>query len=255
MSLSNSLRQLEQALGDLQDNFEKSVATLLDSEQSVSALREAVRSVVQAALSDDKTPLGSDLALQQTISSLSSTSDDSSFDIIIVGDLNRFKPLNDTHGHIAGDFAIRRVGEMIREFFVGACQALAFRPHGDEFVILLKREFIENFKAKVSNFAECRFEFEGEQLETAVSFGSAIRDDEADFETLFKKADAACQKAKRMGDGVLVEWSEQIETDKPTEFRRIVCGNCGTETACYVPAHQVTENGKPSFCPWCGKQL
>ena len=63
--------------------------------QALSVLQEAVESIRQAALTDDKTPLGSALALQQTFSS---TSDQSSFAMVIFGDLNRFKRLNDLYG-------------------------------------------------------------------------------------------------------------------------------------------------------------
>lgn len=252
MSLSNSLPQLEQAFRELQDNFEKSVEVLRDAEQSVAVLQEAVRSVIETALSDDKTPLKSALALEQT---LSSTSDERSFDVIIFGDLNSFKPLNDNYGHAAGDYAIGVVGTMIQTLFVDKYHAQAFRPHGDEFIILLKREFLESLKTHVSEFAGCAFEFEGQQLKTAMSFGAAIREDETDFETLRARAEAACQKAKRQDDGALIEWSEQIEMEKTVEFRRVWCEKCGTEHNCYVPAKLASEDSKLRFCSWCGNQL
>ncbi len=252
MSLSKSLTQLEQAFRELQDNFEKSVTVLLNAEQSVVVLQEAVRSVTKTALSDDKTPLRSALALERI---LSSTSDERSFDVVIFGDLNRFKPLNDNYGHAAGDYAIRVVGTMIQTLFVDKYQAQAFRPHGDEFIILLKREFLESLKTHVIKFAKCEFEFEEQPLKTAMSFGAAVRQGETDFETLRARAEAACQKAKRQGDGVLIEWSEQIEMEKTVEFRKVQCEKCGTEHNCYVPANLASEDSKLRSCSWCGNQL
>lgn len=252
MSLLNSLLELEQYFRELQDNFKKSADVLQNTELSVAVLQGAVDSVIQTALSDGKTPLKSELALQQIFSS---TRDENSFDVIIYGDINRFKLLNDNYGHAAGDYVIREFGTMIQKLFVDKYQAQAFRPHGDEFIILLKREFLEDFKTQVNKFAKCEFEFDEEQINSAMSFGFAVREGETDFETLCNRADAASQEAKEQGDGVLVEWSKQIETKQFIEFRKLFCKNCGTKINCYVPAGQVTTNSKPRFCSWCSNEL
>jgi len=244
MSLFDSLPQLEQAFRDLQDNFEKSVSVLQSAEESVSVLQAAVQSVIQTALTDDKTSLGSALALQQTFSS---TTDEDSFDVTIFGDLNRFKRLNDLYGHTAGDAAIRHVGTMIEDLFVKGCGALAFRQSGDEFVILLQREFLDSFKISAGKFAKCTFEFEGKTIEIAMSFGYAVRQSEIDFDTLLKRADTACQAAKRKGDGSFVEWTKEIENTPFTTLRNVVCPNCRALITCDVP-HQIPQP-KITICP------
>lgn len=250
MSLFDSLPQLTQAFRDLQDNFEKSVLVLQNAEQSVSVLDEAVQSIVYAALTDDKTPLGSALALQQTFSS---AIDESSFAIVIFGDLNRFKRLNDLYGYAAGDVAIRYVGTMVEDIFVKGCGALAFRQSGDEFVILLQREFLDSFKISAGKFANCTFEFEGERIETAMSFGYAVRQLEVDFDTLLKRAGTACQAAKREGDGSSVEWTVEIESESFVTLRNVPCSNCRTLITCDIPRrhpqHEII------ICPVCSTRI
>jgi hypothetical protein len=54
---------------------------------------------------------------------------------IVLFDLNRFKAVNDTHGHAAGDRVLREAGEAL----AGTCRSsdLAFRVGGDEFTYIL----------------------------------------------------------------------------------------------------------------------
>lgn len=250
MSLLDSLPQLRQAFRDLQDNFKKSVLVLRSAEQSVSVLDEAVQSVIQTALADDKTPLGSALALRQTFSS---TTNESAFAIVIFGDLNRFKRLNDLYGYTAGDAAIRHVGTMIEDLFVKGCGAQAFRQSGDEFVILLQREFLDIFKISARKFAKCTFEFEGEEIEIAMSFGYAIRQIEIDFDTLLRRASTACQAAKREGDGSFVEWTVEIESESFVTLRNILCSNCRTLITCDIPRQH--SQHEINVCPVCSTSI
>ena len=111
---------------------------------------------------------------------------------------------------------------MIEELFVNECGAQAFHPSGDEFVILLKHEVLESFKTYAKSFAKCEFEFEGELIETAMSFGNAVRQIEIDVDTLLKRADIACQAAKRQGGGSYLEWSDEIERESFLTLRNIV---------------------------------
>lgn len=55
--------------------------------------------------------------------------------MIITMDVNRFKKINDTYGHAAGDFYLKEIAQIIRDTYekFGAC----YRCGGDEFCILL----------------------------------------------------------------------------------------------------------------------
>jgi GGDEF domain-containing protein len=80
-----------------------------------------VREVVEAAVSDDKTPLRNALALNQAAALVGSGGDNP--DVVIFGDLNGFKGFNDKFGHLAGDAAIGYVGGMIKNLLVDGCKA------------------------------------------------------------------------------------------------------------------------------------
>lgn len=224
----------------------------MNLQEAINALELAVKEVARAALSDDKTPLDNALALTKA-SSLVNTGGGNP-DVVIFGDLNRFKGLNDQFGHATGDAAINEVGNLIQELVVKGCQAQAFRRGGDEFVILLSKDSLEQFKSKVSSFASCLFQFEGETRKTAMSFGYAVSQGEADYADLIARAETACQMAKSQGDGTCVEWSEEIER-QAIDSLRDRCQNCEAKITCQVPRKAVPINRKLLCCPCCGEPL
>jgi diguanylate cyclase (GGDEF)-like protein len=220
--------------------------------EAIDALESAAKNALEAALSDDKTPLRNALALREAASLVGAGGDNP--DVVILGDLNDFKKLNDEFGHDAGDAAIYEVGKLIQERLAERCKAQAFRRSGDEFVILLSSRFLEDFKAEAGSFASCSFQFNEMTIQTAMSFGYAVRHGEAGFTELFAKAEIACQAAKSQGDGACVGWSEEIERDM-TDRLRARCAKCGAVIWCDVPRQAVPKNKKLLFCPCCGESL
>jgi diguanylate cyclase (GGDEF)-like protein len=214
--------------------------------ESLDELEKALQQVVAAARSDDKTPLRNALALRESALELESTG---KLEAVVFGDLNAFKELNDKHGHQAGDGALSFVGEMIQEWVVGECQGQAFRPSGDEFVILLSLQSLEDFKQLAFLFQECAFPFEDKSLKTAMSFGYAVGHDEDDVVTLLKKAEAACQQAKAKGDGICEAWTSELD-EGITDADRQKCVNCKATIKYSVPKSNWA--GKLLACPCCG---
>ena len=107
-------------------------------------LRVAFGNFELAARSDDKTPLQNALALSEAKDSFA-TSDDSP-SILIFADINNFKAFNTRHGYTGGDAAIGEVGRLIQVTIVERGWGQAFRLSGDEFVVLLRSEFLERLR-------------------------------------------------------------------------------------------------------------
>ena len=122
--------------------------------------------------------------------------------VLIVLDLDKFKEINDTHGHDAGDAWLRlvaqRLSPMVRE---SDCFA---RQGGDEFGMLLAERLNDEAIAALcekiaASFAE-PVVVEGVTLVTAVSVGvSVYPEDGAGQEELLKSADMALYEVKRKG--------------------------------------------------------
>src|SRR6266853_1049713 len=102
----------------------------MNLQEAISSLQLAVEEVIKSALLDDMTPLQNAQALKLAASSVGRGGDTP--DVVIFGDLNGLKGLNDEFGHAAGDAAIGEVGKLITNLFVHECEAQAFRRSGDE---------------------------------------------------------------------------------------------------------------------------
>lgn len=122
---------------------------------------------------------------------------------LAVLDIDRFKTINDSLGHAAGDELLREVGRRLRAS-VRESDTVS-RVGGDEFVILFDgSDANESAVAaeKAMRAVTQRLEIGGHVLMPSVSMGiSQFPDDARDFETLMRNADIAMYQAKRDGRG------------------------------------------------------
>ena len=117
-------------------------------------------------------------------------------------DLDRFKNINDSHGHLTGDHLLREVAKRL-VVAVRASDTVA-RLGGDEFVVLLPEiaasEECRLVGDKIIEALSSPFPFEGRSLHISPSIGICVYpDDGSDVETLMRHADAAMYHAKGAG--------------------------------------------------------
>jgi len=117
-------------------------------------------------------------------------------------DLDRFKAVNDSMGHAAGDVLLvevaRRLRETLREVDV-VC-----RQSGDEFLVLVRDiahwETLGDMADRMLQAIEVPVPLAGGSARVSASIGIALFPDDAeDFETLVKNADIAMYQAKSLG--------------------------------------------------------
>ncbi|MCA3071881.1 MAG: EAL domain-containing protein [Rhodocyclaceae bacterium] len=148
-------------------------------------------------------------------------------------DLDRFKTLNDTLGHAAGDALLRAAGTRLTEC-VRAHDTVA-RLGGDEFALILadlaQAEHAEMVLAKIFQAFERPFTVDRRQLFVSTSIGiAAYPRDGATSELLLKHADIAMYRAKAAGRntyrfylpamGLGLSESLALETDLPGILER-----------------------------------
>jgi two-component system cell cycle response regulator len=204
------LRTMDQdsALGQADLEFAKSVI-----DTAVNALEKAY--VLQTAQSDKERyqvlattdPLTGCLNRRALIESLEAEFGrvrryDVALSILLI-DVDRFKSINDTHGHLAGDQVLKQLGELLRRE-VRTVDVVA-RYGGEEFVIVLPETapdgaltFAERVRVKVQDY---RFTDERQSLSATVSIGVASIPplEVASSEELIARADAALYRAKNEG--------------------------------------------------------
>jgi diguanylate cyclase (GGDEF)-like protein len=121
---------------------------------------------------------------------------------VLVVDLDRFKSINDSLGHIAGDDMLKEVAQRLSKLLRKA-DTLA-RLGGDEFVLVLNEisgpRDAETVASKVLASMADPVELSGLDVQISASIGiSVFPEDGADAETLLQHADAAMYHAKKNG--------------------------------------------------------
>lgn len=117
-------------------------------------------------------------------------------------DLDDLKTLNDKHGHSAGDFALKKIGSILREYGV-KYDGLVGRYGGDEFILILRDiDSSEELKAVLQGLVDrLKFDIPYEDRELAIhcSIGISLWVPDISLETLISNADKALYDVKRHG--------------------------------------------------------
>ena len=142
------------------------------------------------------------LLLDRLSQALAQAERDSTQVAVLFTDLDRFKIVNDTLGHPAGDELLRQVALRLRSALREG-DTIA-RLSGDEFVILLPRiseaRDVARVAAKALGMVTAPFTVLGHELHISSTIGvSLFPKDGADPETLLKHADTALYQAKDRG--------------------------------------------------------
>ena len=121
---------------------------------------------------------------------------------LLVLDINRFKNINDSLGHFAGDDVLQQVGARLSRHLGGRDRAS--RIGGDDFHILIPEarsvEEIASGAEKILSLLNDPVDAAGNRIFLSASLGIAVfPDDGRTAETLLKKADMAMHKAKELG--------------------------------------------------------
>jgi len=121
---------------------------------------------------------------------------------VAMADVDRFKNVNDTYGHDAGDIVLKKFAEILK---INTRRSnMCARFGGEEFVLVLtqvEKKGVEIAMERIRKQLESVvFTFEGRSLSVTASFGvSRFRGTAPDFDLLKKRADLALYSAKSNG--------------------------------------------------------
>ncbi len=125
---------------------------------------------------------------------------------LLLLDLDRFKAVNDAHGHLAGDQLLQQVGRRL-QCAVRGSDTVA-RLGGDEFAVLLPgtgSADAELAGARLLQALDAPFMIDGRRISIAASAGAAVYPlHGVCAEALLRCADLAMYRAKRSGGGLVV---------------------------------------------------
>ncbi len=129
-------------------------------------------------------------------------------------DLDRFKVINDSRGHLTGDRVLRVIGERLSS--VCESHALIAREGGDEFLLLLSdlesRKAVEGLVEQVLQAIAEPISIDNHNLSVTSSAGIALYpEDGHDFATLLKNGEIALYAAKKLGGGTYCCFDRKLD--------------------------------------------
>ncbi|HEY8428495.1 MAG TPA: diguanylate cyclase, partial [Sandaracinaceae bacterium] len=120
---------------------------------------------------------------------------------VVMFDIDHFKGINDTYGHLAGDYVLKEVATLVKNRL--RPDDIVGRYGGEEFCALLPETTLagaasiaEDLRRRIQ---ERRFVFEGEAIPVTVSLGCSELGGDMDVTTLVRIADEKLYDAKRSG--------------------------------------------------------
>lgn len=128
---------------------------------------------------------------------------------VLYVDMDRFKAVNDQHGHACGDLALKAVARIIRDNVRKS--DIPCRIGGDEFAVLLSGidsdEALEIGRRVHRDIATLTLPRPYEFLRLSVSVGGALAEADESIEDLLARVDSALYEAKRRGRDQVV-WDD-----------------------------------------------
>ncbi len=125
---------------------------------------------------------------------------------LVIADIDDFKGINDSHGHLTGDCVLRQVAELMQRYIRSS--DTAFRYGGEEFLLLLTdtcaagaAQLAESLRRAVSDTC---FDCNGLRLKVTLSLGVAEMTHEEHPRQLIERADRHLYAAKHRGKNCVV---------------------------------------------------
>jgi len=177
------------------------------------ALYQAKCEAERSSLTDPLTGLMNRRAFMQMSEHI-----DSAQQALVIFDLDRFKRVNDIHGHQAGDHVIRRVAEELQSA-LGAIGKVA-RVGGEEFALLAPPSAYDDLIVKLidlrSRIEAMPIPVHGGTIRTTISAGAALSAPGESFANLYRRADQALYDAKTAGRNCL-RFNAEFGGSEPVE--------------------------------------
>ncbi|WP_428419797.1 GGDEF domain-containing protein [Methylibium sp.] len=191
----DSTRQMTDAVRQLQSRLDV-------SQKEIAQLRAEVAAVRSEAQSDSLTGLHNRRSFEQHVAKF--LADRQSAMSLVLVDIDHFKLVNDTHGHLFGDQVLMAVARVLRESL--RIDDIAARIGGEEFALLLPStplkgavELAERIRTAIAGSRIRRRNSEQQVGQITVSLGVADLWPTDNGESWFTRADEALYTSKREG--------------------------------------------------------
>ncbi len=198
--VTDNLAQGVEEVKAVQQALDRSSASLAESEAALMVARSAERSACHRAMHDEKTGLPNRSLFDDRLDQAMASADRHGWVLAVMFlDLDRFKQVNDSHGHAAGDTVLKAVAERLMTH--AREEDTVCRNGGDEFLYLLidpsGRQSVASIAALVRQVIQAPINVGDLQFVVTPSIGIAMYPEHGDTGmSLIARADAAMYRAK-----------------------------------------------------------
>ncbi|MEM1362106.1 MAG: EAL domain-containing protein, partial [Pseudomonadota bacterium] len=222
-------RERRDEFGAMARSLEKLRSDLVSGEAAVKASIESMQRAqednARAARHDALTGLGNRKLLDEISAGPKIPSAGNSRFLVLAIDLDRFKYVNDTFGHEAGDAVLKGVAECLLARAGEAVDHLAFRIGGDEFVLLVPFEGTDmHAQWHCDHFLDALLvpqRFKGIDLRVGASIGFDTVGSGEPLAHALRRADLALYEAKSNGRSQAVAYSATLGASHEAKLKMI----------------------------------
>ncbi|MBQ9484452.1 MAG: EAL domain-containing protein [Ruminiclostridium sp.] len=195
--------------------------------EDISTIKIANQRLIDKAERDPLTKLYNKSATKTLIQSFLRTDSRETYDAFIIVDVDNFKQVNDTLGHLFGDSFLTDLAQEMQDLF--RANDVIGRIGGDEFIVFLRgMNHKSHIESKASDICKIFSLIYSDELDGGVkvsgSLGIALFPKDGDtFDELYKKADIALYKSKRAGKSCYTFYTDEdaVPTDDEKPVTRV----------------------------------
>lgn len=155
----------------------------------------------------ERDPLTALLNRRSCMMKLNELTENSMLYTVVMGDIDFFKRINDTYGHVGGDYILKEVSSVLKRY-AEENDAFVSRWGGEEFLMIFRSRSGEEAYAVVDKILEeirsAEYEYKGRTISFTMTFGiSQVRSGD-NAENVINRADVLLYKGKQSGRNRIV---------------------------------------------------
>jgi diguanylate cyclase (GGDEF)-like protein len=186
----------------------KLLAQINKMHQKINELEFELEKAYKELLIDPLTKAWNRKALEKDLNKLLELGKNKTLDMALaILDLDNFKKINDTYGHLVGDFVLKKVVDIIKRLL--RKEHKIYRLGGDEFVIIMNRIDLKSAEKAidriVSTISKTKMKYKEHLIDVTISIGLTVHKKGDTKESIIKRADDAVYDAKKTRNKYVVK--------------------------------------------------